>query len=138
MGMDFEIQKPDGTREYVTMMGYGSFGDIVHVGKLAGLDMSEYLGIVEYSGLDEEKVIPLEDVRKILPFYRKLLNIVEELDRKGISLLTETEEQRQKREMARMGTTPRHRWEGVKVNLYDLINLCEKAIKADASIVIII
>jgi len=138
MGMSFKIQKPAGTREYITMMGYGSFGDIVHVGKLAELDMSEYLGIVEYSGLDEEKVIPLEDVQKILPFYQKLLNIVEELDRKGISLLTETEKQRQKREMARMGTTPRHRWEGVKTNLRDLINLCEKAIKADASIVIII
>ena len=67
-----------------------------------------------------------------------MLNIVEELDRKGINLLTETDEQQRKREMERMGTTPRHRWEGVKMNLRDLIHLREEAIKANASIVIII
>lgn len=138
MGMSFKIQKPDGTRKYVTMMSYGSFGDIVHVGKLAGLDMSEYLEIVEYSGLDEEKVIPPEDVQKILPFYRNLLDLVEELDRKGISLLTETDEQRRKRELAGMRTTPQDRWKKVMSSLRDLINLCEKAIKAEGSIVIII
>ncbi|MBP2146412.1 hypothetical protein J2129_001866 [Methanofollis sp. W23] len=136
--MDFEIQKPDGTREYVTMMSYGSFGDISRVGKIAGLDLDEYDRITEYSGLEEEWVIQLEDVRKILLFYREMLNLVEELDRKGISLLTETEEQRRKRELARMRTTPRDRWNGVISSLHQLIDLCEKAIKSGGSIVMII
>jgi len=138
MGMDFEIQKPAGTREYVTMMGYRSFSDVSRVGELAGLDMEEYDRITDYSGLDEEWVIPLEDVQKILPFYRKLLDLVEELDRKGISLLTETEEQRQKRELAGMRTTPQDRWNGVISRLHRLIDLCEKAIKVRGSIVMVL
>ncbi len=138
MGMSFKIQKPDGTREYGMMMGYRSFSDVSRVGRLAEFDMEEYDRITDYSGLEEEWVIPPEDVRKILLFYRKLLATVEELDRKGISLLTETEEERWKREMARIGTTPQVRWNNVMSNLHDLIRLCEKAIKADASIVIII
>ena len=138
MGMDFEIQKPDGTREYVTMMSYGSFGIISYIGKKAGLDMDEYESIVEYSILDEEKVIQLEDVQKLLPFYREMLDQLEELDRKGIILLTETEEQRHRREMDRCGTTPIHRWQGAKLTLHQLIDLCEKAIKSGGSIVMVI
>lgn len=138
MGMDFEIQKPDGTREYVTMMSYGSFGDISRVGKIAGLDMDNYERITEYSGLQEEWVIQLEDVRKICLFYRELLDLVEELDRKGIILLTETEEQRQRREMDRLATTPRDRWNGVISSLHQLIDLCERVIKVGGSIVMII
>ncbi len=138
MGMDFEIQKPNGTREYVTMMSYGSFGDISRVGKIAGLDMDEYERITEYSGLEEEWVIQQDDVQKIFHFYRELLDLVEELDRKGISLLTETEEQRQRREMDRLATTPKDRWNGVILSLHQLIDLCEKTIKVEGSIVIII
>ncbi|WP_153015982.1 hypothetical protein [Methanofollis ethanolicus] len=136
--MDFEIQKPNGTREYVTMMSYGSFGDISRVGKIAGLDMDEYERITEYSGLEEEWVIQQDDVQKIFHFYRELLDLVEELDRKGISLLTETEEQRQRREMDRLATTPKDRWNGVILSLHQLIDLCEKTIKVEGSIVIII
>jgi len=136
--MDFLIQKPDGTREYVTMMGYGSFGDISHVGRMAGLDMDEYDRITDYSGLDEEWVIPPEDVQKILLFYRKLLDLVEELDRKGIVLLTETEEQRRHRELKGFATTPRDRWNGVISRLHRLIDLCEKVIKVRGSIVMVL
>ncbi|WFN34578.1 hypothetical protein L1S32_00200 [Methanogenium sp. S4BF] len=138
MGMDFEIQKSDGTREYVTMMSYGSFSDIIRVGETLGLGMDEYESIVEYSGLDEEKVIQLEDVQKLLPFYRKMLKQLEELDRKGIILLTETDEQRRRREMNRCGTTPRHRWEGAKSHLHQLIDLCERTIQSGGSIVMVI
>lgn len=136
--MDFEIQNPDGTREYVTMMSYGSFGIISYIGKKAGLDMDEYESIVEYSGLDEEKVIQLEDVQKLLPFYRNVLRQLEELDRKGVILLTETDEQRRRREMDRCRTTPRNRWEGAKMSLHQLIDLCERAIQSGGSIVIVI
>ena len=138
MGMDFEIQKPDGTREYVTMMSYGSFGIISYIGKKAGLDMDEYESIVEYSILDEEKEIQLEDVQKILPFYREMLDQLEELDRRGIVLLTETEEQRHRREMDRCRTTPRSRWKKVMSTLRRLIDLCERAIKSGSSIVMVI
>jgi hypothetical protein len=138
MGMDFEIQKPDGSRKYVTMMSYGSFGIVSHIGRTAGLDMEEYDRITDYSGLDEEWVIPLEDVRKILLFYRELLDLIEELDRKGIILLTETEEQQRHRELKGFATTPRDRWEGAKSSLHQLIDLCERAIKVGGSIVMVI
>lgn len=136
--MDFEIQKPDGIREYVTMMSYGSFSDIIRVGKAVGLNMSEYERIVEYSGFDEEKVIQMEDVQKILLFYRELLDRVEKLDRKGIILLTETEEQRQRRERDKLATTPRDRWNGAISSLHQLIDLCEKTIEVRGSIVMVL
>ncbi|WP_067052680.1 hypothetical protein [Methanofollis ethanolicus] len=138
MGMSFEIQKPDGTRKYVTMMSYGSFSDIIRVGKAAGVDLDEYDRITDYSGLEDEWVIQLEDVRKIFLFYQNLLDLIEELDRKGVSLLTETEEQRRKRELAGMRTTPQDRWKKVMSSLRELIDLCEKAIKVGGSIIMII
>ncbi len=136
--MDFEIQQPDGSRKYVTMMSYGTFSDIIRVGKAVGIDMSEYERIVEYSGLNEEKVIQMEDVQRILLFYQELLDRVEELDRKGIILLTETEEQRQRRERDKLATTPRDRWNGAISSLHQLIDLCEKTIGVRGSIVMVL
>lgn len=138
MGMSFKIQKPDGTQKDVTVMSYVSFSDIIRVGEAAGVDLDEYDRIMDYSGLEDEWVIQLEDVRKILLFYQNLLDLVEELDRKGICLMTETEEQRRKRESAGMRTTPQDRWKKVMSSLRRLIDLCEKTIKVGGSIVIII
>jgi hypothetical protein len=139
MSIDFNIVKPDGTKDKWIFMSAGSFGDITTVGERAGFDMNEYIALIKDTELSESHygtILSLEDVKKILALYRKLLEVLEELHKKGIVLLGEIEEERVERDREEGRELPRERYESTRGTLQRLIDFFERAVEVNGSIII--
>ena len=137
MGIEFGIRKPDGEIESDISMGYSGLSSVIDVGKKAGIDMSEYSRILDYD--DEEKVIEYEDIKKLLVFCRDMQEILLEQEKTGKTLLSKHEELKYKtmKESGLKYIPPKNTFAGTIPRLHALIELCEKALAANSSIIMI-
>lgn len=138
MGIQYMLRQPDGELEYGYSMSYGGFSSIINVGEKAGIDMSDYRRILSYTDyVETEMVIEEEDIRTLLCFFRNMLARLQELEEKGIVLLSQNEEInfRQAVEAGRSIPSSREKFAGTIPTLRTLIELCEKALASGSPII---
>ena len=137
MAVRFEIEDPDGRREFIVDM---SISGLISVGKKAGLDMSEFYRITDYTDyIEGEMILASEDIQKLLTFCRSMLNTFMQLERDGLVLLSDSEEIGYIR-MMEAGLAPassKKRFSGTIPTLRKLIEICEKALAVCGSVIMI-
>jgi hypothetical protein len=135
MAIRFEIENPDGRREFIVDM---SISGIITVGRKAGLDMREFNRITDYTDyIEDEMILESENIQKLLTFCRSMLDTLTQLERGGTVLLSSTEEIGYKRmtDVSRASPPSRSEFAGTIPTLRKLIELCEKALAVRGSIV---
>ena len=135
MAIRFEVETPDGRREFIVDM---SISGIITVGRKAGLDMSEFNRITDYTDyIEDEMIFESEDILKLLTFCRSMLDTLTQLERSGTVLLSSTEEIGYKRmtDVSTASPPARSEFAGTIPTLRKLIELCEKALAVRGSIV---
>ena len=136
MAIDFFVIKPDGTRDKWEFMSAGSFGSIDYVAEQLELDMDEYKLIMMDRNKIGDFIIPPENVKKLLKFYQNMLMILMDLRAQGIFFLSPDHEIIYQKELHEGRVFSREK-NDITPTLRQLIEICERAVEINGSILII-